>query len=149
VAAATLLLIRLGRWRQGCFVVAAMLAAPGVRLLILDSIDRPRPADRLAPASGWSFPSGHTTLAATAALVTVLVFGPMLSSRCSRLLLAGLAAAWALAVGVSRVALVVHWPSDVVGAWLLVLAVVPSIAVLLRALLGSGDPSARDPVTGR
>jgi undecaprenyl-diphosphatase len=149
VVAATLLLIRLGRWRQACFVATAMVTAAGARLLVLNSVDRPRPVDQLAPAAGWSFPSGHTTASASAALVAVMVCGPMLSGRWSRRLLAGLAAAWALAVGLSRVALVVHWPSDIVGAWLLVLAVVPSVALLLRPLLGPAAAATPGPVTGR
>jgi undecaprenyl-diphosphatase len=86
----------------------------------------------LAPAAGWAFPSGHTTASAAVALITVLVCWSMLRRRVSRVVLAGLAGAWAVAVGVSRVALVVHWPSDVAGGWLLVLAVVPMIALLLR-----------------
>jgi membrane-associated phospholipid phosphatase len=36
----------------------------------------------------------------------------------------------------SRVALVVHWPSDVVGSWLLVLAIVPASAVLWHVAFG-------------
>jgi undecaprenyl-diphosphatase len=146
-AVAALLLVCSGRWRQACLVVAAMIRTSGVRLLILNSVDRPRPVDRLAPSAGWSFPSGHTTAAATFALVAVLVCLPMLRTRWSRVLLVTLAAGWALAVGVSRVALVVHWPSDVVGAWLMVAALVPSIAALLSALFGpTATRKAADPV---
>jgi undecaprenyl-diphosphatase len=132
VAVATLLLLWRGRWRQGCFVVGAMLATAGVRLLILNSLDRPRPIDRLAPSAGWSFPSGHTTAAASAALAAVIVCWPMVPARWGRALLVCVAAGWAVAVGVSRVALVVHWPSDVVGAWLLTATIVPTIAMLAQ-----------------
>jgi membrane-associated phospholipid phosphatase len=41
---------------------------------------------------------------------------------------------------------VVHWPSDVLGSWLLVTAVVPAIAAVLDRILPqpSADP---DPVS--
>ncbi|MFG3555706.1 hypothetical protein ACGGAQ_15145 [Micromonospora sp. NPDC047557] len=60
-AVVALLLIWRGRWRQACFVVVAMSATAAVRLLLLGTIDRPRPVDQLAPSGSWSFPSGHTT----------------------------------------------------------------------------------------
>jgi undecaprenyl-diphosphatase len=137
VAVATLLLLWRGRWRHGCFLVGAMLATIGVRVLILNSVDRPRPVAQLAPSAGWSFPSGHTTAAASAALAAVIVCWPMVRARWGRALLIGVAAGWAVAVGVSRVALVVHWPSDVVGAWLLTAMIVPTIDVLAQVLLRS------------
>jgi undecaprenyl-diphosphatase len=131
-AAGCLVLLWRRRLRQACFVAVALPATLVIRLLLLNTIARPRPVGGLAPAAGWAFPSGHTTASAAVALITVLVCWSMLRRRVSRVVLAGLAGAWAVAVGVSRVALVVHWPSDVAGGWLLVLAVVPMIALLLR-----------------
>jgi membrane-associated phospholipid phosphatase len=139
-AAAALILVWQGRWQQACLVATAMVSTSAVRLLILNSIDRPRPLDRLAPSAGWSFPSGHTTGAATAALLAVVIIRPLLQPRWSRHLLVALAGGWALAVGVSRVALVVHWPTDVVAAWLLAAALVPSITAVLATLLGPTAP---------
>jgi undecaprenyl-diphosphatase len=107
------------RPRQAGFVAAGMVVTLTVRLLLVTLIARPRPADRLAPAAGWSFPSGHTTASATFALILALI--------CRRLWISVAATAWAVTVGVSRVALVVHWPSDVLGGWLLVLTLVPTI----------------------
>jgi undecaprenyl-diphosphatase len=135
-AGAVLILLWCGRWRQACLVVAAMIGTGAVRLLILNTVDRPRPAGQLAPSAGWSFPSGHTTGAATAAMLAVVIVQPLLRTGWSRHLLVALAGGWALAVGISRVALVVHWPTDVVAAWLLVAVLVPSITAVLTILLG-------------
>jgi undecaprenyl-diphosphatase len=120
------------RLRAAAFVVLTLPGTLVIRLLLVNAIHRTRPEDRLAASSGWSFPSGHTTASAATALIGVLVCWSLTSRRWVRVTVAGLAALWALAVGVSRVALVVHWPSDVVGGWLLVLAVVPPAALLLR-----------------
>lgn len=121
------------RLRAAAFVALTLPGTLVIRLLLANAIHRTRPEGRLASSSGWSFPSGHTTASATTALIGVLVCWSLTGRRSVRVTVAGLAALWAPAVGVSRVALVVHWPSDVVGGWLLVLAVVPPAALLLRA----------------
>ena len=73
---------------------------------------RPRPAltDRLVTVDSASFPSSHSAGAMLTLLAICLAF------RCRR---AGWIAAitFALAIGASRVALGVHWPSDVIAGW--------------------------------
>jgi undecaprenyl-diphosphatase len=136
-AVGCLVLVRWGAWRHACFVAVTLTVTLLLRLLIVESVARPRPTGQMAAASGWAFPSGHSAASASTALIAMLVCWSSLPSRRSRLLLAGAAAVWAVAVGVSRVALVVHWPSDVLGSWLLVLAVVPAIAVAWRMAFGA------------
>jgi undecaprenyl-diphosphatase len=102
-------------------------------------------AASLAAASNYSFPSGRSTASAAAALILVLVCRPLMRRRWSRIVLCTAVGAWAFAVGLSRVALVVHWPADVIGAWLFVVASVPAVGLLLRLVLprdGSGQPVA-------
>lgn len=136
VAVACLALLRWRRWRQAVFVAVAILVTVTVRVLIMNAVARPRPVEWLTAASGWSFPSGHSTASAATALIAVLVGWPLLRRRRDQLILAGTAGAWAVAVGVSRVALTVHWPTDVLGAWLLVAVVVPVIAAGCGVLPG-------------
>jgi membrane-associated phospholipid phosphatase len=137
-AVACLALLRWRRWRQAVFVAVATLVTAGIRLLIVNAVARRRPVGWLTAASGWSFPSGHSTAAAAAALIAVIVGWPLLRRRRDRLVLCGILGAWAVAVGASRVALTVHWPTDVLGAWLLVAVVVPVIAVGLGVLPAPG-----------
>jgi undecaprenyl-diphosphatase len=136
VAAGCLVLLLRGHWRAAVFAAIAMIGTCSLRLIPLALIARPRPPGPLSAASGFSFPSGHSTASAAAALILVLVCRPLVRHRWARITTAAVAGLWASAVGVSRVALVVHWPTDVLGAWLLVLVTVPAVALLCRRLLG-------------
>jgi membrane-associated phospholipid phosphatase len=81
-----------------------------------DLVNRPRPSTMLVATPSTSFPSGHAleTTAALFALLTFLV--PMLSRSMGRVAIA-VTAVSLLLVGVARVALNVHYPSDVVAGW--------------------------------
>lgn len=135
-------LLELRRWREAVFVAVTMLGSAGVRLIVLNAVARMRPVDRLAPAAGFSFPSGHTTGSAAAALTAIALVWPLLRGP-RRTFAVGAAGLWAVAVGVSRVALVVHWPTDVLGGWLLAVTVA-ALALPMRGGLGHSEPGAGD-----
>jgi undecaprenyl-diphosphatase len=70
-------------------------------------------------ASGWAFPSGHTTTAALAAgllIIAVRIRGPH-----GRTLIVLTIGGWGALVGLTRAYLGVHWFTDVVGGWLFAL----------------------------
>ena len=108
---------RTGSW---WFVVAGpvlLFAGQLVRLVAMVLVDRPRPPmqDWARYASGTSFPSGHTTTSALAYTLLLLLLAPSVRSGAGRAVLAiGLLGVAGL-VGVSRVVLGVHWPTDVLG----------------------------------
>ncbi|MFE1288516.1 phosphatase PAP2 family protein [Streptomyces sp. NPDC058751] len=106
------------RVRTVAACVCALAAAQTVRFAVMSLVARPRPpvADWATHASGWSFPSGHTTTSAVAG--GLLVLAVLARAPQSRRTLALLIGCWAVLVGLSRVYLGVHWFSDVVGGWL-------------------------------
>ncbi|MEV4410444.1 phosphatase PAP2 family protein [Catellatospora sp. NPDC049609] len=122
-------LLRRRLFAQLGFVCAAVAASAALRLTVHALVARPRPEDMLSVAAGWSYPSGHTSHFATAALLLLLLAWPLARARWQRAALVAVVGGWAVLVGASRVALVVHWPSDVLGGWLVALASVPLIAV--------------------
>ena len=74
----------------------------------------------LAHASGYSFPSGHAT--GSMALACALV--ALLSNSRLRGLFVSIAVALVVLVGLSRLYLGVHYPSDIIAGWFLATAVV-------------------------
>jgi len=113
----------------------ALLAGEGVRLLLATWRHRPRPPMGLwlADANGHSFPSGHTTTSALVAALLCTALARRFGGR-RRLALQLVCVAWAVAVGLTRVYLAVHWMTDVLGGWLLAggLTLLTSAVVLAR-----------------
>ncbi|MFP6762947.1 MAG: phosphatase PAP2 family protein [Planctomycetaceae bacterium] len=99
-----------------------------LNVLLKAVIARPRPTvvPALADCGSSSFPSGHAMLATIVFLSLGLMLAERLQRRLMRNLVTGLASVIAVAVGVSRVCLGVHYPSDVVAglcvglAWTLI-----------------------------
>jgi undecaprenyl-diphosphatase len=90
-------------------VASAALALPPIKLLFARA--RPDAIWQLVTENKASFPSGH----ALGAAVTFPLLG-LFSGRRGAMIVG---IALALAIGLSRVFLGVHWLSDVVGGWLL------------------------------
>jgi membrane protein DedA with SNARE-associated domain/membrane-associated phospholipid phosphatase len=101
--------------------LAAGLAISEITMQILKrTVERPRPPDPLVDISSFSYPSGHATLS-----VTFLALAVALSRTAPavwRVALAIGGAVLAVAIGLSRVYLRVHYLSDVGGGWALGLA---------------------------
>jgi undecaprenyl-diphosphatase len=117
---------------------------------------RPPYADWQTHASGWSFPSGHTTTGALTAGLVILAI--CVRAPRGRLVLCLTVACWGAGVGLTRVYLGVHWSSDVLGGWLFATGwlgawLCAAAWWLPERLLDPGPPSTerprRDPDDGR
>ena len=108
----------LGHRRAALILVLADLSAEAASFTLKALVDRARPttglvADIVATAS---FPSGHVVRATAVLLVLLAIAGWRPASRASAAV--GIAA-YLLILGAARVASGEHWPSDVIGGYLL------------------------------
>jgi membrane-associated phospholipid phosphatase len=128
------------RWRLVGFVVAGGALIGGMTELLKSIFDRPRPSyDGTIGAIGFSYPSGHASGVAAIATVLVVVFWPVVS-RALRWVLVVVALTAAVVVGYTRIALGVHFASDVVAGWCVGIAWGLLLAVVLR--VWPGQPGA-------
>lgn len=142
-----------GRTTRERIAAAAGLAlclalGQGVRRALMELVARPRPpaADWATHAADWSFPSGHATTGALTAgllLAALALHGPLGPAGTAG---AALTVLWGAAVGLTRVYLGVHWPSDVLGGWLLATAWLAGALLVHRSYrrgpaAGTPDPS--------
>jgi membrane-associated phospholipid phosphatase len=109
---------RLALWALTTTIIGGVLGA-----LLKLIVTRARPAfdEPVAHANGYSFPSGHALNSFLVTGVLILVFLPVLS-RAGRWLAYAIGAAIVLLTGFDRVALGVHYVSDVVAGWIVALA---------------------------
>lgn len=114
---------RRGRNRLALFLVVTTLSGGLLDTVVKIVVSRPRPSlvDPVATAHGKSFPSGHAMSSTIGYGALLLVFLPVIAPR----LRVAIVAAFALlvaAIGFSRLALGVHYITDVLGGYVLGLA---------------------------
>jgi undecaprenyl-diphosphatase len=132
-------------YRLALIVAVALIGAALGTELFKDVVSRPRPpGDADASAEGYSFPSGHTlNSTVTYGLIALVIWRSRLATWARRLSVAILVTLPVL-VGLSRIALGVHYPSDVLAGWLAGIAVISVVAVLTRPApveLPEGSPA--------
>jgi undecaprenyl-diphosphatase len=105
-----------GRARFALMLLAVILVGRGITEVEKLAVARPRPElePHLAIVRTWSFPSGHATSSMIFYLTLALALG---AGKPWQRIAAAAAVLLSLLIGVSRVMLGVHWPSDVVGGW--------------------------------
>ena len=111
-----LLVSRIARrhwWLFGAVLIAAPIAEATAKALV----DRPRPNSDFP-----GFPSGHVTAFTAFAVVVIYLAGRERLSRAWQTGLFALLVAVIALVSLARLYLHAHWPSDLLGGWLLGIA---------------------------
>jgi len=135
VAATTVVLLIARRPRLALALVLVAAVAPLVTNLIKPVVGRARPVweQALGEEATLSYPSGHATAGLAVYAACAIALAALVRSHRWRAVLVTAGLVVGIAMGLSRLVLGVHWPSDVVGGWGVALAVagVVSAALLL------------------
>ena len=114
-----LLLVR--HWRAAMFTFAASVGGQLVSHMLKEFFGRPRPdlIPHEAAVFTPSFPSGHAMMSAVVYLTLASLVARLIHRRRLKLYVMSIAIVFAILIGVSRVYLGVHWPSDVLAGWMI------------------------------
>jgi undecaprenyl-diphosphatase len=108
------------RYRSALVVLITAASAEIANTAIKTLFMRPRPTvvPHLREVASTSFPSGHAMDSAIIYLTLGAMLMQLADSRATKLYCIGMAIVLTLLVGVSRVYLGVHYPTDVIGGWI-------------------------------
>jgi undecaprenyl-diphosphatase len=145
-AAAGFLALR-GKWGAFCLVIGSIAGGAILSTLMKRGFDRPRPDQsmHLDVVTSLSFPSGHSMLAA----VTYFTLGALLarttSDRRIKAYFLTIAVLLAVTIGITRIYLGVHFPTDVLAGWCAGIAWALVCSLLARWLQRQGTIEKESP----
>ncbi|HWV56780.1 MAG TPA: phosphatase PAP2 family protein [Longimicrobiales bacterium] len=137
-AVAAALLLRFGHWPYALLIAAAAAGGGAITAAIKELIDRPRPQLfewRIHfPEPSAAYPSGHATIAMVTFAALAYIFHRIGGRPAVGLVATAVAAVLILLVGISRLYLGVHYPSDVVAGYIVGFTWVVVCALVAEAL---------------
>ncbi len=120
VAAIAGFMLLQGLQRTALFVVVASVGGWVLNALLKELFQRPRPevVPHLREVMSLSFPSGHAMTSAAVYLTLGALLMRVADRRATKIYCMAVAMCLAVLIGVSRVYLGVHYPTDVLAGWL-------------------------------
>lgn len=110
----------LGKHRAVVFLVVCVIGGVVLTVLLKEAFGRARPdmVPRLEAVSSASFPSGHSMMSAVVYLTLAVMLARIFASMRVRVYVICVAVTVSFLVGLSRMFLGVHYPSDVLAGWI-------------------------------
>lgn len=119
---ATLSLLFIRQTNAALFLLVNMAVFSSLNHIIKEWVARPRPsAHHLVIANGFSFPSGHSSGALLFFGSLSIIATYLIKNRYWRYLLIGICLLFTLNIGISRIYVQVHYPTDVLAGFMLAL----------------------------
>lgn len=125
-----------GKYQSAILVLITSCAGVGLVILLKNTFGRVRPEyiSHLVEVTSRSYPSGHTTMSAVVYLSLASMLAHLQDRRRVKIYSITIAILLTFMVGMSRVYLGVHYPSDVLAGWALGLSWASICWVLFRYL---------------
>lgn len=109
------------QWLHAVQILVATGGGAGLGWVAKHLIQRPRPTvvPMLGEVHSWSFPSGHATMSAVVYLTLGILVARYSHTRLQKVYVMSAAILLPLVIGLSRLVMGVHFPTDVLAGWML------------------------------